>query len=234
MRPSASNISGSLARHVEQSLVLSLDDDLSAQGSPELIELTLEAAKMAVNIDLSDLSKRMALPPYYAEVWPGEHYRFLSGLVQIIQPKTVIEIGTGTGLSALAMLKFLPEGGRLVTFDTVDWRQLPTSLLNGSDFQDKRLHFASDDLADPLSIAVYHGLLSEAELFFIDASKDGTTEIKLLKNLATIPFKNPPLLVFDDIRLMNMIPIWRAIRQPKLDVTSFGHWSGTGLVRFAV
>ncbi|MBM4318321.1 MAG: methyltransferase, partial [Deltaproteobacteria bacterium] len=39
-----------------------------------------------------------------------------------------------------------------------------------------------------------------------------------------------PIVVFDDIRLMNMLRIWRNISLPKLDVTSFGHWSGTGLV----
>lgn len=39
-----------------------------------------------------------------------------------------------------------------------------------------------------------------------------------------------PILVFDDIRAWNMLAIWREIRMPKLDLTSFGHWSGTGLV----
>jgi hypothetical protein len=32
--------------------------------------------------------------------------------------------------------------------------------------------------------------------------------------------------------MMNMIGIWRGIRHPKLDLTSFGHWSGTGLVEW--
>ena len=36
--------------------------------------------------------------------------------------------------------------------------------------------------------------------------------------------------MFDDIRLLNMIEQWRALPRPKLDLTSFGHWSGTGLV----
>jgi hypothetical protein len=38
------------------------------------------------------------------------------------------------------------------------------------------------------------------------------------------------LLILDDIRFTNMIPLWRAISSPKLDLSSFGHWSGTGLV----
>ena len=35
-------------------------------------------------------------------------------------------------------------------------------------------------------------------------------------------------IVFDDIRLWNMLRIWHGIRRPKLDMVSFGHWSGTG------
>jgi hypothetical protein len=36
--------------------------------------------------------------------------------------------------------------------------------------------------------------------------------------------------MFDDTRVLNMIEIWRRLNRPKLDLTSFGHWSGTGLV----
>ncbi len=222
-----------IARHSEQSLVLSLDDDPAAQGSPELIALALEASRVAVEVDLTDISERLSAPPYYPNIWPGEHYRFLAGLVQTLKPKTIVEIGTGAGLSALTMAKFLPAGGRLVTFDLNDWRTDPATVLWEADLEGGRIHASTDDLTDTLLMAVYHGLLSETDLFFIDASKDGVTERKLLANLETIPFRRPPLLVFDDIRLMTMIPIWRALRYPKLDVTSFGHWSGTGLVQFA-
>jgi hypothetical protein len=29
---------------------------------------------------------------------------------------------------------------------------------------------------------------------------------------------------------LNMIELWRNVQKPKLDLTSFGHWSGTGLI----
>ena len=32
--------------------------------------------------------------------------------------------------------------------------------------------------------------------------------------------------------LLGRLRIWRAIARPKLDVTSFGHWTGTGLVEW--
>lgn len=43
--------------------------------------------------------------------------RFLTLLVQIIQPKKVLEIGTFTGYSALCMAMGLPENGTITTID---------------------------------------------------------------------------------------------------------------------
>jgi len=64
----------------------------------------------------------------------------------------------------------------------------------------------------------------------VDAPKDGIFELKFLENLSTILLPPNALVVFDDIRLWNMLKIWREIKRPKLDLTSFGHWTGTGLV----
>lgn len=41
--------------------------------------------------------------------------RLLAMLVAMIQPRLVLEIGTYTGYSALAMAEALPEGGRIIT-----------------------------------------------------------------------------------------------------------------------
>jgi hypothetical protein len=124
----------------------------------------------------------------------------------------------------------MPSSSNLLTFDTLHWRNNPQTVLTSLDFTDQRLAFYTDDLSDELLMAPWHLVLSETELFFIDAPKDGITEQRILANLSSIPFKKPPILIFDDIRLMNMIGVWRGIKYPKLDVTSFGHWSGTGLV----
>ena len=42
--------------------------------------------------------------------------------------------------------------------------------------------------------------------------------------------KEKKFLIIDDIQLINMIDFWRSIRSPKFDATSFGHFSGTGVV----
>ncbi len=88
------------------------------------------------------------------------------------------------------------------------------------------------DLSDPEAAKSQISDLADAEFIFVDAEKDGKMEQRLCRLLDAVPFRTPPLVVFDDIRLVNMIKIWRDIAHPKLDLTSFGHWSGTGLVEW--
>lgn len=206
----------------------SADDDPGKANAP-LIDLALKAVGCAARTDLSDLSRRLTGPPYWPDVWPGEHYKLLAGLVEVLQPRLAVEIGTATGLSALALAKSMPRMARVVTFDIVPWRQYPGHVLTDADFQDGRLQQFTDDLTDPLVARRHATLLGQADLIFIDAAKDGKMEPALMMNLANVGLKEGALLVFDDIRMLTMLPLWRQIALPKLDLTSFGHWSGTGL-----
>jgi predicted O-methyltransferase YrrM len=216
-------------RHAERSYLFSADDD-PGRPTPELIELALKGVREAMEVELSDLSGRITSGVRYPEVWPGEHYKLLAGFVRLLAPRLVIEIGTATGMSALAMKKYLPQAGRLVTYDLVDWREYPEHLLTEDDFEDGRLSQHLIDLSDP---AGFHGqipTLRQADLIFVDAAKDGEQEQRFLDHFERCPFEKAPLVIFDDIRLWNMLRIWRQITRPKLDLTSFGHWSGTGLI----
>jgi predicted O-methyltransferase YrrM len=218
------------ARHWEHSLILSADDDVGP--SPRLVQTGLAAAEAAQRISLAGVSARirdgLALP----DVWPGEHYRLLAGLVSVMQPATVVEIGTASGLSALALLETLPSGGRVVTFDLVPWREEPDNVLTEDDFADGRLVQFTDDLSHAEGAAKHRRLLEEAELIFIDAAKDGEQERRFLDVFEQVAWRRPPIVVFDDVRQWKMLAIWREVRRPKLDLTSFGHWTGTGLVDF--
>jgi hypothetical protein len=55
----------------------------------------------------------------------------------------------------------------------------------------------------------------------------------LVRGFEAVGLQREPVVMFDDIRLWNMLPFWQEIDRPKLDLTSFGHWSGTGLVDYA-
>ena len=205
--------------------------------SPELINLTIEAARLARDIDLSSVSDRIESGQRFPDVWPGEHYKLLAAIISIVKPKSIIEIGTFTGLSALTMLKFLPADSTLTTFDIVSWDrpQGPAghkTCLKKSDFADGRLRQVLGDLADPAVMAQHAPLLTSADMFFIDAPKDGVFEPKLFAGLRKLDFPKKPLLILDDIYFFTMLDLWHSIRSPKFDASCFGHWSGTGLVKW--
>jgi len=216
-------------RHVLPSAIVSADDEIS-KPSDRLIDLALLATQNARSISMNEVSRRMKTEPYFPEVWPGEHYKFLAGLVKALQPKTVVEIGTSSGLSALALVNQLPKGGRVITFDVISWKEFSDTVLTDEDFQDGTLQQILGDLAIPEIFSQNRNLLQEADLIFCDGPKDGKFEQLFLDLMFRTDLPQKPIVVFDDIRLMNMLRIWRNISLPKLDVTSFGHWSGTGLV----
>ncbi len=198
-----------------------------------LLDIALNAVRSTINdVSLDDLGKREDFPDW-ALTWPGEHYRLLGGLMLTLKPRVVIELGTDKGISALAMLKYLPPGSKLITFDIVPWQQVPDKVLRTPDFADGRLQQRLADLSEPTELERHRELLESADFFFIDAPKDNVFEYKLLENLKALRFKQSPILMFDDTRLLTMLKLWNELQQPKLDISSFGHWSGTGLVEWA-
>jgi hypothetical protein len=217
------------AAHGEYSMILSLYDDPN-RPTPSLLKLSLDAISCAIHADLSDLSDRPI--PAYTDVWPGEHYKLLSGITEALKPQLIIEIGTATGLSALCMKKQLPPSGKIVTFDIVPWNTYSNTTLTTQDFQSGVLSQIVADLSQPSIVQSYRDLLIGADLIFIDATHDGVLEERLMENFSHIPFRHPPYILFDDIRLWTMLKMWRNISYPKIDLTSFGHWSGTGLVEW--
>ena len=119
-----------------------------------------------------------------------------------------------------------------MTFDIVPWREIAGAFLADSDFGDARLIQIVADLGDSEVINSHTQLFRQADVLFIDGPKDGLFETQLLAHLSRIGLRTGTLLVLDDIRQWNMLGTWRRIVQPKLDITSFGHWSGTGLVEW--
>ena len=75
--------------------------DKSLHEGPVLKALREETAKMALAI--------MQVPP--------EQAQFMQFLIRLMRAKKVLEIGTFTGYSALAMALALPDDGRLITCD---------------------------------------------------------------------------------------------------------------------
>lgn len=218
-------------RHHKRTLLLSPDDD-PGRPTDELVSFALRVIERAMHIDLSSVSDRVAGPHRWPDTWPGEHYRLLAAMVAEIQPRVVIEIGTFTGLSALSMLQTLPRNGKLVTFDVVPWDAIADTCLRPEDFADGRLEQVITDLSEPGHADVHRDLFGSAPLIFADGPKDEKFEPRFSEFLDTVDFETSPYVVFDDIKDMKMLAFWRRLAIPKLDLTSFGHWTGTGLVRW--
>ncbi len=208
--------------HGEYSMILSLHDD--TPPTSQLIDLSLQAISESRYIDLSFISKRMKTPPYYPNIWPGEHYKLLAAFIKVLQPEQVIEIGTSTGLSMLALQIFLK--GKLTTFDIRPWASYPDTALTEED----KVEQIVADLSEEATFFQHQKLLQKAELVFIDATHDGKLETKLLSLFTGLSFTKPCYIILDDIRVWTMLKAWRDISLPKLDLTSFGHWSGTGII----
>jgi predicted O-methyltransferase YrrM len=218
------------ATDTRYSLVSTISDD-PYRPSDRLVRLAIEVARVALDTSLDEIAKRPGVPPEYCS-WPGEHYRLLAAMVSLLKPSVVIEVGTYTGLSALAIKQYLPARGMIATFDVVGWRDLPSSALTPTDFEDARLVQHVADLSNQAVVSEHRDLLERADLIFIDGPHDGETETRIVKNLRQVNFRSAPLLVFDDIRLWDLLRFWRELPLPKLDITSFGHWSGTGIAEW--
>jgi predicted O-methyltransferase YrrM len=218
-------------RHFLPSYLLSLDDE-PHQPDTFLIEVSLKAIAHAWNDRLDNLSSRIAEPEKsFLTTFPGEHYRLLKAFTQILEPKLAVEIGTYRGLGCLSIKEGLSSDGRLVTYDILPWQEIPGTHLLASDW-DNKMEFRQVDICHPVAAQQEWETLQQAELIFVDAAKDGQMERQFLELFRKIPFKKPPVIVFDDIRFPEMCLIWRDIDSPKLDLTSFGHWSGTGIVHW--
>ena len=216
-----------LGEHVALSGVVSQHD---GPGRPnrrllDLVPVLFERARQA---ELPLLRERGA--PQLFHLFPGEHYRLLAALVEELAPNQVVEIGTDRGLSALAMMAVLHPGASLTTVDITAWDRVEGTFLCGSDFTAGRLEQIVCDFGSRQALEKHAALLRLTEVIFIDGPKDGIFERRLLSNLDLVGVKKNTLLVFDDIRLWNMLEIWREIRHPKIDLTSLGHYTGTGLV----
>src|SRR5260370_11052452 len=196
------------ARHAEHSMLFSMDGAPSGSND-RIFDLSLEAIALARRQDLSSIKARLGgrfrFPDELVELWPGEHYTLLAAMVESLRPRLVIEVGTAEGMSALALKKNLPSNGKIVSFDLIPWKDYPNSCLVRDDFIDGRLEQIVADLGDKAVADRHRSILEGADLVFIDAAKDGHLERRLIRNFGALSYSNPPIAIFDDIRLWNML-----------------------------
>lgn len=211
-------------RHViPETALISVDDDPSTQSFKDYGLVCAAILKASQ----TKLKRKFT----FGDVFPGDHYRLLAGLVEFIQPRLIIDIGTAAGYSAQV---FVDHGHPLAythTFDVVPVSEFKETTLTADDFEKGRLMQHIKDLKDPAVFNDYRNLIRDADFIMCDGPKDGQFEYEFIRLLSELYCPEKPRWLFlDDIRFGNMLALWRSIKSPKIDLTSFGHFSGSGLV----
>ena len=92
--------------------------------------------------------------------------RLLKMLVQMIQPKNILEVGTFSGYSALCMAEGLEEGGRLYTFEINDEQEdFTRPWIEGSPVADKIAFIIGDANVEAQKLGIVF------DMAFIDGDK---------------------------------------------------------------
>lgn len=218
------------ARDRRWSAIGSLEED-SAAPTDELVGLGLAAAQAARRLNLESLIERCGDEEQARTLarWPGEHYRLLAGLASVTRPGRIVEVGTATGAGTLALLEGSPAA-HVITYDLRPWQSFPGTVLRPEDVESGRVEQRIGNLLEPGYFREQEPALRAADLIFVDAPKDRVFEPAVLPKIASL-MQQGTLLVLDDIRLLPMVTLWEALRLRKLDLTSFGHWSGTGIAQ---
>jgi predicted O-methyltransferase YrrM len=92
--------------------------------------------------------------------------RLLKMLVQMIQPRRVLEVGTFSGYSAISMAEGLPDDGRLYTFEINDeMEDFTRPWIEGSEVADKISFIIGDALTEAPKLGITF------DMAFIDGDK---------------------------------------------------------------
>lgn len=154
---------------------------------------------------------------------PGdEHYALLEWLGARFPEKTLVDIGTYRGASALSLI----ASGRspVVTVDCYDHVSPAFENMPG-------IARVLDDAVDWLDTVDAVEIVRECPVIVLDVLHDGWTEKYIYRQLEEIGFMG--ILILDDIYLNDpMTRFWNGIERPKLDLTRIGHHTGTGAVLF--
>lgn len=174
-----------------------------------------------LKIDLTQQSELVIDPEfraYFIDTIGNEHYMLLAYFSTKYNSCSLLDIGSYKGCSALALS--YNNTNKVVSFD------IRPGL--------KRLHKCPDnvefivgDVMDPS----YLELVLSSPFILLDTYHDGIFEKAFYDYLKQNKYSG--ILMLDDIKLnKEMMNFWEGIDNEKLDVSEFGHHSGTGLVMF--
>jgi hypothetical protein len=134
----------------------------------------------------------------------------------LYENQTLLDVGTYHGSSALAL--GMNSSNQIKSFDLI--RQPELNYINESNIEFKLENILENN----------DELILSAPFIMLDTDHDGPFEYAFYNHLKKINYKG--LLFLDDINLNDpMKGFWNHITEEKHELTSKGHWSGTGIVK---
>lgn len=191
--------------------------------------LTISKADLA-NVDMKNAHNNCILwaspYEYYQKQAGDEMYRLLAFFSHNMPDGSlVVDIGTYYGLSTCALAA--NANVNVKTYDIYD------HISSSKNDNDSSIH----DIAN-VQVCIKDCLedtdtLQNANIILLDVDPhDGVQELEIVQKLREVGFKG--ILLCDDIRLNDgMKSFWNSIHERKMDITEYGHWSGTGIVFFS-
>jgi hypothetical protein len=172
------------------------------------------------DIDMSDDMKVIGCYHYYYDKSSGqEHYRLLKYFAKNIDGH-IVEIGTHCGTSAVALATATEHD--VITYDIGDLKENDLSHI-------KNLTFRLCEFTDDVD---YKEKILNSKMIFIDAPHTGEFEQMCYDWLVENNYKG--ITIWDDIHLNEEMKIfWHGVEQNKMDVSDYGHITGTGIIFFS-
>ncbi len=112
------------------------------------------------------------LKTFYPNMVSGKvQGKFLQMIVRVLHPENILEIGTFTGYSAVAMALAMPETGKLITLDNnEEIETMATGFFKEAGLEHKITMLLGD------AVSTISGLPQTFDLVFIDADKEQYTD----------------------------------------------------------
>ena len=151
------------------------------------------------------------------------NYQWWGGLIEIVKPKQIIELGGAMGVGTIMMLNSNYQDFKLYSI-TLEEHGLEFSYI--VDNYPNLVKVVGDDLN--LKNWPKDLDLSKTDVWYLD-SLHTAKQLQAELDLYTPFFKKGAVLVFDDIRMDELWPIWEKLPYDKVELTAPLHYSGYGL-----
>lgn len=138
--------------------------------TPELYEYMLDKS-LREHPSLAGLRKETSTMQLASMQVSPEQAQFMQFLLRMLRAKNVLELGTYTGYSALAMSLALPDDGKVITCDiSAEWTSRAHPFWKEA-HQDHKIDLRLGRALDTLETLINEGWEQKFDFIFIDADK---------------------------------------------------------------